>query len=433
MSLTINIPLVARFKTPIKKVSLSTYFPAGTQYFYAYPAGEDSGFLNQVHPWIEELVAARASICAGPNISVVGFAATHTPKLDKDLLMRLGIPQLGPEQLTLLPPEIDITVQGKERNKSIKAALHNAITPGSLIMAQPYTDEDMTHLYQLPPSLKAWLNDKNHMGQYIRESLLPKRLGAYKNGAAFYEFYKQFAAPVVVKATASSSGDGVYLCRTKKDIATAARKLANISGSILVEQYIDVVKNYGIHFGIPYEKNRPIDLLGVNEQITTSEGEFLGGIITSRAFPSELASIKDYLLREVLPQIRQMGWYGIGGFDVLVDKSGRLHFIDCNFRMTGMSAYHFLVANRVIRTPLVSFGGRFMGSQTDFEKALLPLAGTDSPRKMLQLIALSRHGDIWNFNGALSFQNSTELQERSKLLLNAGIESQTLGQLIISD
>src|SRR5437868_6415996 len=79
-------------------LSLSTYFPKGTQYFYAYPAGEDSGFLNRVPPQVEELVAARAAICAGSHVSVVSFAATNTPALDQSLLDDLNIPRLKRQQ-----------------------------------------------------------------------------------------------------------------------------------------------------------------------------------------------------------------------------------------------------------------------------------------------------------------------------------------------
>ena len=58
-----------------KHVTLSTYFPAGTRFFYGYPAGEDSGFLNRVGPEIEELVAARPICCAGRDVFIVNFAA----------------------------------------------------------------------------------------------------------------------------------------------------------------------------------------------------------------------------------------------------------------------------------------------------------------------------------------------------------------------
>jgi hypothetical protein len=164
-----------------KKLSLSSYFPAGTYYFYGYPAGEASGFLNNVPPAVEELVAARAFSCAGPRVSVVSFAATASPALDEELLHELSIPQLRSRQITLLPQEIDDRLKGAARNESVKAALKDLVPDGSLVMAQP--DADMAGLYQIPPALTSLLNDKQHMGDYIATDLLPTRYATYKNGA----------------------------------------------------------------------------------------------------------------------------------------------------------------------------------------------------------------------------------------------------------
>jgi hypothetical protein len=124
-----------------------------------------------------------------------------------------------------------------------------------------------------------------------------------------------------------------------------------------------------------------------------------------------------------------MGWYGVGCFDVLSDPKGRLYFIDSNFRMTGMSAYHFLVANHTITTPLLGFSGSFKGTVRNFENCLLPYAGRNSSQKILQLIALSHQQGVWHFNGALSFQNQRQLQRDITTLLHIGVRSQALEKL----
>jgi hypothetical protein len=431
MILTANKPreTAHRVVKSSKKVSLSTYFPEGTTYFYGYPAGEDSGFLNQVPPAVEELVAARAATCAGPHVTVIGFAATNAPHVPKSLLQKLSIPQLDQEQLILLPQAIDTTMKGGERNQFIKNSLTESVDAKSLVMAQPFTTPDMEEIYQIPAKLTRWLNDKSTMNQYVTAQFMPAKLGLYENGEEFAAHYAELTIPFVAKASSSSAGDGVYVCLTQDDVQAAVKGLKQVGGTILAEQYIEARKNYGIHFGIPYHEAMPIDMLGVNEQLTTPAGEFIGGIISSTDCPAELIEAQRYLRDEILPKIRDMGWYGIGCLDVLTDRAGRFYFIDANFRMTGMSAYHCLIANGAITSPLMGFSGTFTGSRAAFEAIMLPLADRSGKHLIMQLIALSRHDQTWHFNAALFFDSHEQLVERAQHLLELKVESDALQQL----
>lgn len=413
----------------MSNVSLSTYFPKNTQYFYGYPAGEDSGFFNHVPPEVEELVAMRATTCAGPNVSVISYSTTLSPQIDHCLLEKLAIPELSQAQMAVLPTAITPKLRGARRNEAIKQALKEISTDKCLVMAQPYLSQRLKPAYQISAEIITWLNDKQNLNKIIGKSLVPRRLGSYISGRYFKRDYKNLSVPAVVKVSSSSSGDGVYICKTKATLKAAVDELKDVNEPILVEQYIDTVKNYGLHFGIPSDPAQPIDFIGVNEQLTTPEGQFTGGIISSREIPDEIKAAKHYIEYVVLPKVRQMQWYGVGGFDVLVDKSGECFVVDCNFRMTGMSAYHFMIANNQLEPPLLGFSGEFNGTQPELEANLLPLAGKDSKDKIIQLIALSRHKYTWRFNAALMFDDSKELKSRVKLLKQAGILSDTLEQL----
>src|SRR3989344_2382678 len=418
------------FPSSKKSLALSNYFPKGTNYFYAYPAGESSGFLNKVSPSVEELVAARALSCAGPDVNVVKFAATHSSVIGVDIIEALGIPQLPDEQLTILPKHIDASVAGETRNSAIKEALEKSITPGSLVMAQPYTDKYLAYLFQIPTQLSTWINDKNNMKQYINAKHMPKKQGVYLSGEQLTEHQQDLTAPCVVKVSSSSSGDGVYLCHSNKQLKAAIHELKPVNTTIFVEQLIDAKRNYCIHFGIPFDSEKPIDLIGANQQLTTSEGEFMGGIIDSATLPEPLLPLERYLLDDVLPKIRAMGWYGIGCFDVLCDANDKLYLIDCNFRITGMSAYHFLLSNSVLSKPILSFGGEFVGSRKEFEKALLPYAGKNTDNQIVQIIALTRYDNSWNFNGALMYKNYSQLTDQINELLKLGIKSAALESIV---
>lgn len=415
-------------------VSLSAYFPRGTQYFYGYPAGEDSNFLNKVPPKTDELVAARALSCAGPEVSVVSFSSTTAPTIDTALQDALAIPKVTAEHLTLLPESINGSLLGKRRNEAIMAALAKSVAPGTLIMAQPFDGKAVERLYKIPPSLSIWMNDKANLPKLIKPSLLPARLAEYESGAAFAADSSLLEipnlVPCVVKVSSSSSGDGVYICMSLGDVKQAQASIGTISGSVFVERFVTPVKNYAIHFGIPHDKNQPIDIIGVNEQLTSAEGEFFGGIIAGETIPPELAQVKTYLEEDALPRIRAYGWYGIGGFDVIIDTEGQPFLIDGNFRMTGMSAYHFLIANGKITKPMISFGGKFTGSPKAFEHAILPYAGKDSAHRTVQLIALSRHDDHWEFNGALMYDDMADLQQKIRQILTSNISSPALEMLL---
>lgn len=411
----------------LKPLSLSTYYPESTQYFYGYPAGYDSGFLNKVPPEIEELVSMRAISCAGPSVSVISYAATNAPDIDLGLLRTLNFPRIDLRQLVRLPADISPEVQGPARNEAIKEALKAVAKDHSLVMAQPYMSQRLADAYQIPPAITVWVNDKNNLQKIISKTYMPERLATFMDGRSLWEHRARLELPAVVKAASSSSGDGVYICLSEADLEKAAMAMKDFHAPILVERYVQAVKNYGLHFGIPHNPGQPIDIIGVNEQLTGDSGEFEGGIIRSRRIPRELQEVKHYIEYVCLPKVRKMGWYGVGCFDVLIDPSGRCYIVDSNFRMTGMSAYHFMVANGQLQTPLIGFSGSYEGSREDFERTMKKFTAKDKEgRRILQMIALNHHGTVWRFNAALLFKDDTELAERCSLLRNASVESDLL-------
>lgn len=412
---------------PIRQpLSLSTYYPKNTQYFYGYPAGCDSGFVNNVPPEIEELVSMRAISCAGPSVSVISYAPTTAPSLDLELWSRLKLPRISRKQFVRLPADITPDLQGQARNEAIKQALKAVSSHGSLVMAQPYLSQRLASSYQIPADITTYINDKNNLQKLVSKTYTPKRVATFMDGRAFWEQYQDIELPVVVKITSSSSGDGVYICRTKADITKAAKVIKDVSAAVLVEEYVEAVKNYGLHFGIPYAPDQPVDIFGINEQLTSESGEFEGGMIRSTELPEELRAVKHYIEYVCLPRVRSMGWYGIGCFDVLVDSKQNCYIVDSNFRMTGMSAYHFMVADGRIKAPLMAFNASFEGDREALEDALTPFTNPKSGAPSVQMIALNEHEGVWRFNAALMFKNDRELAERCAQLQAAGVQSPLL-------
>lgn len=129
--------------------------------------------------------------------------------------------------------------------------------------------------------------------------------------------------PCVVKVSSSSSGDGVRVCRMAQDISSAQAVFADLRTPILIQEYIDAVWNCGIQFGIPANPTLPIDIIGMSRQVTSPNGEFLGGIVLyDDQVPDELVVP---LQESILPRARERGWFGIGGIDVLRNTEGRYY------------------------------------------------------------------------------------------------------------
>jgi len=122
-----------------------------------------------------------------------------------------------------------------------------------------------------------------------------------------------------------------------------------------------------------------------------------------------------------------MGWYGVGGLDVLLKSNGRFYIIDSNFRTTGMTAYIFLTKNKLITKSIVSFTATFRGTKEEFTDKVLSLnKGRD---KVLTIVSLSKRKNEYRFNGALLFNKKEETLQLAASLIERGVKSEILRML----
>ncbi len=409
------------------QTSLSKYFPPDTEYFYSFPEGQESNFFSDDPPWKEELFATRPLVCAGDTVKVIVFASSMEDKTWRLLYNDIGTPRVRKHNILTLPPEINTEVKGEERSHLIKQALKKIVTPGKLVMAQPFLDEELRDCYQIPPELSVWLNDKKNMPEYIDTQYMPERYRLFANGASFAASAESFPLPCVVKVSSSASGDGVRICRDATSFENAKKEFTYVLGTIIIEKFVDFFHNVGIQFAIPADAGQRIEIIGVNEQLTTANGEYLGAIIDrSKRFPT-LREVYKMMSEQILPQVRAKGWYGIGGLDVLLGKDGRFHFIDCNFRMTAMTAYLYQVKNGLITRSLATFTGTFTGNEEDFKRVVLPLAKRrNNPRQIMEIITLTNRGSTYHFNAGVFFDSQVGIANSALYLLSLGIESEAL-------
>ncbi|MEK7524437.1 MAG: hypothetical protein AAB588_05415 [Patescibacteria group bacterium] len=406
--------------------SLSRYFSKGTQYYYGYPTGVDSHFYITVPAEVEEVVAARPMTCAGPGVKIICFATALTPDVWGFLHDDLGVLSITRDQVISFPKNVTAEIRGDDRNKRLKKELAKMATPGKLVMAQPYLDSQLKSYYQIPPHRVVWMNDKRNMSSYIPEVYLPQRYAEFLDGRCFIDTTEQLPIPCVVKVTSSSSGDGVRICRSMKDLEKAKREFKHLESVIAVDECIDVAQNIAVQFGIPQDPDQAIDIIGWHEQLTDPNGVFLGGILDPHADDQFLKPIFALLLEKILPEVRKKGWYGIGGFDILMDKEGRFYFVDCNFRMTGMTAVDCFVRNHNIQKSLVAFFGTYRGTAQKFRKTMGEISLPGSDNQLLHFMALTESDGVFRFNAAMLLEKRNDAEKLAKQLMKLGIESAVL-------
>lgn len=141
--------------------------------------------------------------------------------------------------------------------------------------------------------------------------------------------------PYLIKTSHGLSGEGTYIIRSYADLHYCLEELKkylkiNLLKTIIVSEFVQhEVNNYCIQFYV--DKQGGISLIGVTQQLVSSEGNYLGGFID---YYDDLSQFSD-LIAAVGQYAYQQGYFGVIGVDVLEDKDGQLYAIDANFRING--------------------------------------------------------------------------------------------------
>jgi len=410
------------------QTSLSKYFPDKTVYYYGYPSGQDSKFYNQCPPSVEELVAMRPTVCAGSGVKVVCLGSTIREDILRLLRDEIGQPVTSEDRMVILPKEIGIDLDANERNKRIKNALKLQISPGELVMAQPYIDKELTNLYQIDPNLTIYLNDKKNIPDLAPEANIIPQYGSYANGAEFSNMEtEKCPLPCVIKVSSSSAGDGVRICKKTEDIEKAKFDFRTIEGNIIVQKYIKQAKDIAVDFAIPHDPNSPMEIIGLSEQITGENGDYLGGSFCKKdENKSVIRKIHKTILEKILPKMQKMGWYGVGAIDVLVDNNEDFYFIDFNCRMAATTPYSMQIKNEVVTPSLITFTGTFKGTEADFKRDITKIARIGDPSQKIHIITLTEREGIYRLNAGVLFDQPESIKANSEELMRRGIRAEVL-------
>lgn len=406
--------------------NLSQVFPPGTAYYYGFPAGWDSGFYNNCPPEIEELVAMRPAVCAGENMRIVTFASTVQDDVWNTLKDDLGVPLVGRDRILALPSDIDCSITGEERNNRIRDALMQAVPNSRLIMAQPYTKRALWQKYLINPGTTTWLNDKDTIHQFVPQEYCTPEYADLPDGQALAKIDgSALPYPCVIKVSASSAGDGVRVCRSIGEFQAAQEAFKESHGAILIQKYIEFIKEIDVKFAVYQDKNKPFELIGYSKEITGENGEYMGGIVENTEEPSGIVQqIYHVLKTEILPTLKEKGWFGVGGVDVLVDKDGAFYFNDFNCRMTATMAQTMQMNSGLIGDrSLLVFNGTFPGTIEDFRKKMIEKSRHGSNQQVLNVVALANGNNVVRMHAGVLFDQPETLRENVLELERLGVQS----------
>lgn len=230
--------------------------------------------------------------------------------------------------------------------------------------------------------------------------------------------------PYLIKTSHGLSGEGTYIIRNLSDLNYCLEELQkylsiNLLQTIIVSEFVkEEVNNYCVQFYV----NKPgdITLIGVTQQLVSTEGNYLGGVID---YTNDLSKFLD-MITAVGNYAHQQGYFGVIGFDVLEDRHGKLYAIDANFRINGstplcLQRHQLLKLNKT--TAKYSSDYRMEGTLDSILTTLKPQL---ERKDFLILSALEKvkYGKIYTeIYGIVAGETLQEMQQIEQRLHNQGL------------
>ena len=197
--------------------------------------------------------------------------------------------------------------------------------PGVLADVAPFVDNALHRL----------LNNKGAFGPHVDASLMPPRRVLHNPGA---DEIRGLPLPVVLKVATdepNGGGRGVLVCEKKRHLDRAAKQFAGVS-TLLAEDFLDAAENWAVQCAVA--RDGTVQIEGASRQVTSRSGIFAGSFKDRHQRPPDSA----LKVAEIAAKAgADLGYRGLCGFDLLVDRTGRAVLIDPNFRPTWSSPFLF--------------------------------------------------------------------------------------------
>ncbi|MBI5973797.1 L-aspartate--L-methionine ligase LdmS [Staphylococcus caledonicus] len=179
------------------------------------------------------------------------------------------------------------------------------------------------------------LNNKARIPEWTNHKYLPEREIVSIND--FKARIKDWSFPFVIKPgddLPTAGGYGVMICYNEEDLEKATQRIfeaSDATDNLIIEQKIEAVKNFCVQYA--YSEELGIQYLGTAHQITNEYG-FYAGNENVHDVPQQVIDAG----REIMENGVKLGFFGVAGFDLLLDEHGDVFAIDLNFRQNGSTS-----------------------------------------------------------------------------------------------
>lgn len=221
--------------------------------------------------------------------------------------------------------------------------------------------------YALDKTLFVALNNKARIPEWTNGKFLPKRkvvkIEQFENEIKNWEF------PFVIKPgddLPTAGGYGVMICYHDTDLQKAITRIKDATAetnSLIIEQKIEEKANYCVQFA--YSESLGIQYLGAATQLTDKYGFYNGNENTTNV-PEHVIEAG----RQIMENGVNQGFFGVAGFDLLVDEDDNVYAIDLNFRQNGSTSM-LLLANELNSGYQKFYSYHSKGDNTHFFNTIL--------------------------------------------------------------
>lgn len=149
---------------------------------------------------------------------------------------------------------------------------------------------------------------------------------------------------MVVQDPKLSGGKGTYIINSSEDFADAMEKIKAFTplSKLIVSAYVDNAVDYSIQACVTDDQiyTGPLQCPIVGDKLLVKPGSgmrFTGAVIDSkRQYPDLLATAQNWA-SVVGEELKKLGYRGIFGLDLLVDKNQTMYIVEANIRITGVT------------------------------------------------------------------------------------------------
>jgi hypothetical protein len=305
--------------------TLDAIYPPGT---FLAPRREDDGpTWAPAVPHMTEFMTANLIACAG-RFPMLAHKAAMSP-LGLATMERCGVEIGSAIEIYGTPHDYDLAIERRLRRGETVAYVY---CPGS---EQPTREPTLVGFDCLRQ-----LNDKRNTPHYAGPENVPPRRSVNLRMEAER---RSLRTPVVLKIPEnpmSSGGLDVAVCHSRRQLRRSLRRFADAEFAV-AETYVDAAQNWCIQFAVLTDGD--VMDLGASEQLCLRKGIYAGNLLAADRSPPAAAMS---LARAIAREGSKVGFRGICGFDILVDRQDKPFAIDLNFRPVASTAFVYEVIRR---------------------------------------------------------------------------------------